>query len=154
MLKTHFGTQRYSNCFFNFFWRAERSLAGGRPEGERYWYWFGLVFARAQSLPIFNRCISRLLPARASSCTAAPTAGHSVTIGYYRLHPPPPLSSSRASYRPASVRLLESPCRRFLALSVPPSPMFSSQDHEAGVTPSRRLPQRAPRRHGLHAARR
>ena len=32
-----------------------------------------LVFARAQSLPIFNRCISRLLPARASSCTAAPT---------------------------------------------------------------------------------
>ena len=28
-----------------------------------------LVFARAQSLPIFNRCISRLLPARASSCT-------------------------------------------------------------------------------------
>ena len=33
-----------------------------------------LVLACAQSLPIFNRCISRLLPARASSCTAAPTA--------------------------------------------------------------------------------
>ena len=42
-----------------------------------------LVFARAQSLPIFNRCISRLPPARASSCTAAPTAGHSWLPRHY-----------------------------------------------------------------------
>ena len=42
-----------------------------------------LVFARAQSLPIFNRCISRLLPARASFCTAAPTAGHSWLPRHY-----------------------------------------------------------------------
>ncbi len=36
-----------------------------------------LVFTLAQSLPIFNRCIPRLLPARVSFSTAAPTAGHS-----------------------------------------------------------------------------
>ena len=42
-----------------------------------------LVFVRAQLLPIFNRCISRLLPARASSCTAAPNAGPSWLPRHY-----------------------------------------------------------------------